>query len=105
MSRKDEGLVYANEADLINKAVFGKTAKEWRQANSEEKGNIRDHASVELLLVLANVENYNAILIEEGKSKLERLFALNADARRQFKSLTDTPAIRSLKPPPLLRSK
>ncbi len=105
LSKKDASLVYANEADLINKAVFGKTAKEWRTANPDKKGNVRDHASVEQLLVLANIESYNSILIEQGMSQSERIITLNKEARRQFKSISETPAVRFLKPPPLLKGK
>lgn len=105
LSKKDVGFVYASEADVINKAVFGKTAKEWRTAYPGESGNIRDHASVEQLLVLANIESYNSILIEQGIQQSERLVTLNAEARRQFTSITQAPAVKSLKPPPLLKGR
>lgn len=103
LEKKDIGIVYATEADLVNKAVFGMTAKEWRQANKGRGGNIRDHATVEQLLVLANIESYNSILIGQGKSQAERIKELNAIARSQLKALTDLPAVESLKPPPLLK--
>ena len=99
---KDTGMIYAGEADLINKAVFGLTAKEWRTANPDLEGNIREHASVEQLLVLANVESYNSILIEQGKSEQERITELNAIARSQLQAMTNIPAVKTLKPPPLL---
>lgn len=105
VSKKDSGQIYASEADLINKAVFGKTAKEWRSANPEKDGNIRESASVEQLLVLANIESYNSILIDKGMSAHERLVELNARAREQLKTLTSVPAVKTLKPPPLLRTR
>ena len=69
--------VYADEADLLNVVLFGKTAKEWREDNLTEKGNIRDHATIYQLLVLANMESYNAILIKQGKSQEERMRSLH----------------------------
>lgn len=65
--------IYASEADLLNVALFGMTAREWRQRNPEKEGNIRDHASIQQLLVLSNMESYNAIMIERGKTQSERL--------------------------------
>ena len=65
--------IYANEADLLNVALFGVTAREWRQNNPDKEGNIRDYASIEQLLVLSNMESYNAIMIERGKVQSERL--------------------------------
>lgn len=79
--------VYANEADLLNVAMFGTTAAEWRNSNPDKKGNIRDYATVEQLLVLANMESYNSILIEQNKSQGERLKLLNAMAKSQMKVL------------------
>ena len=79
---------YANEADLLNVALFGKTAKQWRDENPGKKGNIRDEANLNQLLVLANMENYNAILIEQGKLMPERLVLLRDLAVRQMQTLT-----------------
>ncbi len=79
--------VYANEADVLNVALFGKTAKEWRDENPNKKGNIRDYASIEQLLVIANMESYNAILIEQGVSQGDRLKQLNAMAKSQLRVL------------------
>ena len=79
---------YANEADMLNVALFGKTAKQWRDENSDKKGNIRDDANLNQLLVLANMESYNAILIEQGKSMSERLVLLRDLAIRQMSTLT-----------------
>lgn len=79
---------YANEADMLNVALFGRTAKRWRDANPEKKGNIRDEATINQLLVLANMESYNAILIEQGKSQSERLVILHELAVKQLRTLT-----------------
>ena len=79
---------YANEADLINVALFGMTAKQWREANSGVKGNMRDYASLNQLLVLANMESYNALLIEQKKQQAERLTLLRELAVRQMKTLS-----------------
>lgn len=81
--------VYANEADLLNVVLFGKTAKEWREDNLTEKGNIRDHATIYQLLVLANMESYNAILIKQGKSQEERMRSLHELAVQQMTTLND----------------
>ncbi len=78
---------YANEADLLNVALFGKTAKQWRDSNPEKKGNMRDEANLNQLLVLANMESYNAILIEQGKAMSERLVLLREFAVKQMKAL------------------
>lgn len=78
---------YASEADLLNMALFGKTAKEWRDSNPGKKGNMRDEASIHQLLVLANMESYNAILIEQGKTQPERLVALRELAVKQMQTL------------------
>lgn len=81
-------ITYANEADLLNVAMFGLTAREWRQANPELDGNMRDHATIEQLLVLANMESLNAEFIHMGLSQGERLMKLNTIAIRQMKTLT-----------------
>ena len=78
---------YASEADLLNVALFGKTAKQWRTENPDKKGNIRDYATLNQLLVLANMESYNAILIEQGKSQPERLISLHDLAVRQMHTM------------------
>ena len=78
---------YASEADVLNVAVFGMTAKQWRDNNPGKKGNIRDQASLNQLLVLANMESYNAILIEQGKQMSERLVLLREHAVKQLKTL------------------
>jgi hypothetical protein len=79
--------VYADEADLLNVALFGKTAAEWRKENPTLKGNIRDYASIDQLLVIANMESYNAILIEQKIPQSERLIQLNNMAKSQLRVL------------------
>lgn len=82
------GGTYANEADLLNVALFGQTAREWRDANPDKDGNMRDHATLEQLLVLANIENMNAEFIHMELPQGERLKRLNAIAIRQMRTLT-----------------
>ena len=82
-------MTYASEADLLNVALFGKTAKDWREKNVSQKGNMRDYATLNQLLVLANMESYNSILIEQGKSQAERLQLLNQLAIRQLKAIEE----------------
>lgn len=90
-------VTYANEADVLNVALFGMTAKQWRDANPDKDGNIRDHATVEQLLVLANIEGMNAELIHSGSPQPERLRRLNEIAIRQMKVLTKESSIKKLK--------
>jgi len=80
---------YASEADVLNVALFGITAKQWREGNADKTGNIRDYATLNQLLVLANMESYNAILIEQGKSQPERLRLLNNLAIRQLEAIKE----------------
>src|SRR5690606_8968405 len=83
------GFVYANEADVVNLALFGMTAKEWRVTHKElvKKGNIRDFATVEQLTVLANLESLNSMLINDGVDKKTRYEKLHSEAQRQLSSL------------------
>ena len=81
------GFTYASEADLLNVALFGMTAKQWRDANPDKKGNIRDYSDINHLLVLANMESYNAILIEQGKPQSERLQILRNTAVSQLTAI------------------
>lgn len=81
------GFKYASEADMLNVALFDKTAKQWRDENKDLKGNMRDYASLNELLVLANMESYNAILIEKGLEQKERMIELRKLARNQLLSL------------------
>ena len=82
-------MTYANEADVLNVALFGKTAKEWREEHIDLKGNMRDYATLNEFLVLANLENYNAILIEQEKSQTDRLQLLNRLAISQLRAIED----------------
>lgn len=90
-------ITYASEADLLNVALFGQTAKQWRDANPKLDGNMRDYAGVEQLLVLANIEGMNAELIHMALSQGERLKRLNEVAIRQMQILTGATAITQLK--------
>ncbi len=82
-------MTYANEADVLNVALFGITAKQWRDENTSFKGNMRDYATLNQLLVLANMESYNAILIEQAKPQSERIQLLNQLATRQLKAIEE----------------
>jgi len=82
-------IIYANEADVLNMALFGITAKEWRETNPELKGNIRDYASINELICLSNMENLNSVFINEGLSQKDRLIKLNLIAIHQMKVLQD----------------
>ena len=89
ISKEQATFVYASEADVLNVALFGMTAKEWRDKNPDKKGNIRDYAEVSQLICLSNLENLNAYLIERGISQSERLVELNKAAIRQMKVLAE----------------
>ena len=82
-----QSFTYANEADVLNVALFGITSKEWRQTHQDSKGNIRDEASLQQLIVLANLESINAELIRQGVPQSERLLRLNASAKQMMQSL------------------
>ena len=97
LSAKHISLVYASEADVLNMALFGMTAKEWRDSHPELKGNIRDYADVSQLVCLANLENLNAVFISEGMPQTERLARLNAIAISQMQVLTQDHRIEMLK--------
>ena len=92
-----EGFVYASEADLLNVALFGITAKQWRESNQDKDGNIRDYATAEQLVVLANMENLNAEFIKDGLAPEERLKRLNQIAIYQMKLLLETLTVKALK--------
>ncbi|ASS47508.1 MAG: DNA-binding protein [Candidatus Fluviicola riflensis] len=96
VGKQETSLVYANEADLLNVALFGKTAQEWRSENPESKGNIRDEATIEQLVVLSNLESMNAVFIHNGLSQPERLIQLNSMAITQMKSLLQHVAVKKL---------
>lgn len=90
-------ITYASEADLLNVALFGQTAKQWRDTNPNSEGNMREYASIEQLLVLANIESMNAEFIHMGLSQGERLKRLNEIAIRQMSVLTSASALKQLK--------
>ena len=94
-----KSFVYADEADMLNVAMFGKTAREWREENPDLKGNIRDYASINQLICLSNMENLNAVFINEGLSQSERLEKLNKIAIQQMKVLENVDDKRILKLP------
>ena len=96
ISKSQINFVYANEADLLNVALFGKTAKQWKEENTHSKGNIRDTASIEQLVVLSNMESINALLIDQGLSQKERLVQLNKVAIRQMKSLLENESFKKI---------
>lgn len=97
ITKQQVSFVYANEADLLNVALFGITAKNWRENNKEQKGNIRDYATLEQLVVLSNLESINALLIQQGLSQSERLIQLNKVAITQMKSLLENNTSKKLK--------
>jgi hypothetical protein len=97
LSKSQISFVYANEADLLNVALFGLTAKQWRENNPELKGNMRDYANINQLICLANMENLNAVFIQERQSQKERLIKLNQIAIQQMKVLVDVESRRLLK--------
>ncbi|HOI18424.1 MAG TPA: KilA-N domain-containing protein [Candidatus Woesearchaeota archaeon] len=88
LSKNEINRIYANEADVLNMALFGKTAKEWRENNKDKKGNIRDYANVTQLVVLSNLENLNSEFIKQKIPQEERLLRLNKIAISQMKLLT-----------------
>ena len=94
---KQASVIYANEADVLNVAMFGITAKQWREANPELKGNIRDYATINELICLSNMESLNAVLIEEGLHQYDRLIKLNQIAIQQMKVLEEVENRRLLK--------
>jgi hypothetical protein len=96
ISKTKENIIYATEADILNLALFGMTAKDWKEKNPKEKGNIRDYADVSQLVCLSNLENLNAVFIKEGLNKLERLEKLNNIAIEQMTILTKTNNPRKL---------
>ena len=89
LTLKQTSIIYANEADVLNMALFGKTAKQWRDENPHLKGNIRDYATINELICLSNMENINALFINENLSHSERLIKLNQIAIQQMRVLQD----------------
>ncbi len=97
LTAKQTSIVYASEADVLNVALYGITAKQWRDANPELKGNIRDYSTINELICLSNMENINAVLINEGVAQRERLIKLNAVAIQQMRVLSQVESRKSLK--------
>ena len=96
VTKNQAKVIYASEADILNMALFGKTAQDWRDENKEKEGNIRDYCDVTQLVVLANLEGINAELIRQGLSQSERLIRLNGVAISQMRSLLGNPTIKKL---------
>ena len=97
VTREQAAMKYAEEADVLNVAMFGMTAKQWREANPELKGNIRDYATINELICLSNMENINAVLINDGMPQGERLVKLNQIAIQQMQVLEDNESKKLLK--------
>lgn len=96
LNKNQINLVYSNEADLLNVALFGITAKIWREKSPSLSGNIRDYATLEQLVILSNLESLNAVLIQQGKSQKERLITLNSIAISQMNTLLNNIQIKKL---------
>ena len=97
LTSKQASIIYADEADVLNIALFGITAREWREKNPEFKGNIRDYATINELICLSNMENINAVLINDGITQKERLLRLNRIAIQQMTILVDVQGRKLLK--------
>ncbi len=97
LSPAQTSVIYASEADVLNVALFGMTAKQWRDANPDLKGNIRDYASINELICLSNMENINAVFINEGLKQKDRLIKLNAIAIQQMQILLEVENRKLLK--------
>lgn len=97
LTKEKINIVYADEADMLNMALFGMTARQWREANRDADGNIRDAATIEQLVVLSNMESINAVLIHQGLAQSERLLQLNKIAITQMKSLLGNIHLKKLK--------
>jgi hypothetical protein len=97
LTAKQTSIIYASEADVLNMALFGMTAKDWRDANPDLKGNIRDYATINELICLSNMENLNAVFINEGLGQRERLVRLNQSAIQQMRVLAEVEGRKLLK--------
>lgn len=96
LTKQQINFVYASEADMLNMALFGKTAKQWRDTNPDVEGNIRDTATIEQLVVLSNMESINSVLIHQGIQQSERLQQLNRIAITQMRSLVNNKQIKQI---------
>ncbi|MCO6483893.1 MAG: KilA-N domain-containing protein [Flavobacteriales bacterium] len=99
LTKAQMNAIYASEADLLNMALFGCTAAEWRRRNPGKEGNVRDHATLEQLVVLSNLESINAVLIHQGLNQSERLTQLNGTAILQMRSLLGATSLKKLNTP------
>ena len=97
ISKQQANFIYADEADVLNMALFGKTAKQWREENPKLKGNIRDYATINELICISNLENINAVFINDGLSQSERLIRLNKIAINQMLVLEEVSSKKLLK--------
>jgi hypothetical protein len=97
LSKDKINYVYTDEADLLNMALFGETAKQWRESNPTSKGNVRDHATLEQLVVLSNLESINSVFINQGLAQHTRLLQLNHIAITQMKSLLGNSQLKKIK--------
>jgi hypothetical protein len=97
LTRKQIGFVYASEADILNMALFGITAKQWRISNTDKKGNIRDYANISQLVCLSNLESINSVLIRQDVKQSDRLVQLNDIAISQMTSLVNNKNLKKLK--------
>ncbi len=96
LTREQKSTIYASEADVLNMSLFGQTAAAWRANHKDKQGNIRDHAELEQLVVLTNLESINAVLIRQGLPQTERLLKLNEIAINQMKSLLNSSGMKKL---------
>ena len=96
LTEKQKLYVYANEADMLNVALFGMTAKEWKDNNSKLEGNMRDYANILQLVILSNLENLNAEMIEQGLEQSKRLERLNAIAKKQYLTLQGSNSLKKI---------
>lgn len=96
LTEKQKQYVYANEADILNVSLFGKTSKEWKDENPNLDGNMRDYANILQLVILVNLENLNAEMINQGISQIRRLERLNEVAKKQYEILQDSKGIRKI---------
>ncbi len=96
LTEKQKQYVYANEADILNVALFGKTAKEWKDENHNLDGNMRDYANILQLVILINLENLNAEMINQGVEQSKRLERLNEVAKKQYEILQDSKGIKKI---------
>jgi hypothetical protein len=96
LTKEQSAIVYATEADLLNVALFGMTAQQWKNQNPKSEGNLRDQATLDELVVLSNMESINALLIQQGISPQERILQLNQVAIFQMKSLMTAKGLKRL---------